>query len=144
MIIKKTLTILFSLMFLCLITVPVLAEAESETNGSAFSNSDINYLKEEARSLKQTDLGGPNLLIGSIIKLIVGISGAIALAMVVYGGFVWMTAAGNAEKISSAQKIIIWALLGLVALSISYLVLNILLNFASTGNAVFNASKTKS
>ena len=136
--IRKRILILLSVAALTLVATPILADTDANTNsGSEFVNSDVNYLKEEAKNLKQTNLSNPNLIIGGIVQFLVGGSGAIALLVVVYGGFIWMTAAGNAEKIGQAQKMIMWALLGLVAMLTAYLFIRILLNFASTGNAVY-------
>lgn len=142
--IRKKISILFSVAILALAVTPVLAEASAGTESdNEFVNSEVNYLKEEAKNLKQTNLSNPNLIFGGVVQLIVGVSGAIALLAVVYGGFIWMMAAGNAEKVGQAQKIIMWALLGLVAILTAYLFVRILLNFTSTGNAVYTLPTKK-
>ena len=51
---------------------------------------------------------------GSIIQLFLGLLGLIALVIVLYGGFVWMTSGGNEEKISQAKKILSAGVIGLV------------------------------
>jgi hypothetical protein len=66
-------------------------------------------------------------LIGNIIKTILTIVGALALAMFVYGGFTWLTSGGSAEKIQSGKKIIIWAVIGLVIIFASYTLVDFLL-----------------
>ena len=53
-------------------------------------------------------------LIGRIINGVLGIVGSIALVMFIYGGFNWMTAAGNMEKVQKGKDILIWAAIGLV------------------------------
>lgn len=62
----------------------------------------------------------PQILIGRIISAILGIVGSLALAMFIYGGFVWMTAAGSSEKVTKGRDIIIWATLGLVVIFSAY------------------------
>jgi hypothetical protein len=59
-------------------------------------------------------------LIGSIIKAILGIVGALALLMFVYGGFVWLTSGGSADKIKKGKDIIVWATIGLIVIFASY------------------------
>ncbi len=60
-------------------------------------------------------------LLGRIIKAVLGLSGTIGLVMFMYGGVMWMTASGNEEKITKAKNIIVWSVLGLIALFGSYI-----------------------
>lgn len=62
----------------------------------------------------------PQEFIGRIIKAILGIVGSLALVMFVYGGFNWMTAAGNAEKVEKGKQILVWATIGLIVIFTSY------------------------
>jgi hypothetical protein len=66
------------------------------------------------------DIKDPNVLIGRIIKAALGIVGSLALAMFIFGGFVWMTSVGNNEKVTKGKNIIIWAALGLIVVFASY------------------------
>ncbi len=63
-------------------------------------------------------------LAGSVIKAGLGIAGAIALAMFVWGGFLWLTAAGNPTKIKEGKDTLIWAVIGLVFIFSSYIIAN--------------------
>ncbi len=63
-------------------------------------------------------------LIARIIKIILGLVGAIAVALFVYGGLVWMTAGGNSDKIRKGKDVLVWAIMGLVVIFTSYIVLN--------------------
>ena len=69
----------------------------------------------------------PQSLIGNIISAMMGIIGSIALAMFIYGGFTWMTAAGNSERVTKGKDILIWATLGLVAIFASYSIIKFLI-----------------
>ncbi len=66
--------------------------------------------------------------VGRIIKVALGLLGTIFLALTVYAGFLWMTAAGEEEKVSKAMGILKTAVIGLViilaAYSITYFVLS--------------------
>ena len=64
----------------------------------------------------------PNQLIGQIINGVLGIVGSLALVMFIYGGFVWMLAAGSSEKVQKGKDILIWATLGLVVIFSAYAV----------------------
>jgi hypothetical protein len=77
------------------------------------------------------------LTIASIIRIVMGLLGIIATLIVLYGGFIWMTAAGNEEKITKAKKILIGGVIGLIitvsSFGISYFVINNLLQATGGG-----------
>lgn len=60
-------------------------------------------------------------IIGRVINIFLSIIGTITVSMVVYGGWVWMTAQGNDVKIAKATKILIWAFAGVVLVFVSYI-----------------------
>lgn len=66
--------------------------------------------------------------IAQVIRSLLGIVGALALGLVVYGGVVWMTSAGNQTRIDAGKKTLMWALLGLVAIFISSAVVSSFFN----------------
>lgn len=62
-----------------------------------------------------------------IIKLInmaIGFSALVAVVMIVFAGFKYITAAGDENKISSATKTLTFAIVGLVVCFISVLLVN--------------------
>jgi len=74
-------------------------------------------------SVKLDDpLGGatPQTLIGKVIAAALGLVGSLALAMFIYGGFMWMTAMGNPEKVKKGRDTMLWAVLGLVIIFSAY------------------------
>lgn len=68
--------------------------------------------------------GTPEALIGKVINAAMGIMGAIALAMYVYGGVIWMTAQGNSENVTRAKSLIVWTSMGVVVMLSSYVLVN--------------------
>jgi len=68
-------------------------------------------------------------LVNSIVKQILGIVGALALFMFVYGGVLWMTSGGNSSRLEKGRETLIWATIGLVIIFSSYAILNFI--FAS-------------
>lgn len=55
-----------------------------------------------------------------IVQWVLGFLGLIAVIMILYGGFVWMTAGGNEEKVASAKKIISAAVIGLIVVLLAW------------------------
>lgn len=60
--------------------------------------------------------------IGNVIGYILGFLGVIALIIVIWAGFNWMTAGGNDEKVGKAKK---WMINGLIGLGIVILAYSI-------------------
>ncbi|MFA6392373.1 MAG: pilin [Patescibacteria group bacterium] len=75
-------------------------------------------------------LGTANLqaTVIAIIQWILGLLGLIAVILVLYGGFTWMTAGGNEEKVEKAKKIITAAVIGLVIILVAWAIVIFALN----------------
>ncbi|MFA5022284.1 MAG: hypothetical protein WC508_04365 [Patescibacteria group bacterium] len=58
--------------------------------------------------------------IAEIIKIILGFLGVIFLILIIYAGLLWMTSAGNEEKVKNAKDIIIAAAIGLTIVLAAY------------------------
>jgi len=56
----------------------------------------------------------------SIILLVLNFLGVFFLALMIYGGFVWMTARGEETRYQKAKDILIQALIGLIIISAAY------------------------
>lgn len=69
-----------------------------------------------------------NQLIGQIINAVLGVVGSLALLMFIYGGIVWMTAAGANEKVQKGKDILLWATIGLIIIFSSYALVDFVLN----------------
>ncbi len=68
------------------------------------------------------------IIIARIIRIALGILGALALIIVLYGGFVWMTAGGNEEKISQAKRILINGGIGLAIILSAFAIASFILS----------------
>jgi hypothetical protein len=79
------------------------------------------------------------MVVVDIIKKILGLLGVIALVIILYAGFKWMTSAGNEETITSAKKTLIAGLIGLAIILFSYAIATFVIKYlsaASTGQQV--------
>jgi hypothetical protein len=68
-------------------------------------------------------LSGPNAFLGSLLKWGVGIGGGIAFLLMVYAGFLVMTAAGDPERLKAGQELLTSAISGLIMLIFSIFIL---------------------
>lgn len=72
-----------------------------------------------------------NVVLGRIIRTVLGFVGALFLAMFVYGGTQWMLAGGDAKKVESGRKTLINAVIGMAVVAVSYSVISIIFETAS-------------
>ena len=80
--------------------------------------------KIELQNPLEVNMDNPAVLIGYIIQAVLGLVGGISLLMMVYGGFQWLTAAGNEDKIKSGTQTMLWSAIGLVLVFSSYLLVS--------------------
>ena len=68
--------------------------------------------------------GGLPELIGTYVGYIGYFAATIMLILIIYGGYMWMTAGGNEESVKKGQKYIVWAVIGYLIIAASYLIIN--------------------
>ena len=76
----------------------------------------------------------PRIIIGNVIRALLGLTGSLALAVFIFGGFTWVTSAGSEEKIKKGKEMILWAALGLFIIFASYAMVRFVIG-AVTGGA---------
>lgn len=85
---------------------------------------------EPAPTQLQVPIAGIGVIrdMGSYIALLynylIGVAVIVAIVMIMYGGFRWITAAGSPEKIGQAKSTIVSAIVGLLLALFSYTLLN--------------------
>jgi cytochrome bd-type quinol oxidase subunit 2 len=62
------------------------------------------------------------------INLFLGIVGILAVAFLIYGGFRYITSAGNEEQAEEAKKVIQNSIIGLVIIIFSYIIVTVIMN----------------
>ncbi|MDD2297683.1 MAG: IPT/TIG domain-containing protein, partial [Sphaerochaetaceae bacterium] len=64
--------------------------------------------------------GDPRTIAGRVINIALGFLSVIVVGLMLYGGFIWMTANGQEEKVEQAKKIIRNAVIGLIIILASW------------------------
>ena len=79
-------------------------------------------------------LGNADLIttVLNIIRIVMGFLGLLAVILIIYAGFLWMTAAGEADRIERAKKVLIGALIGLLLVIFSFAIVTFVLNTLTT------------
>ncbi|MBT3230701.1 hypothetical protein HN358_02880 [Candidatus Uhrbacteria bacterium] len=70
--------------------------------------------------------------IGDLIKVFLTLLGIILLVLVIYAGFLWMTAGGESDKTQKAKDIMINAVIGLIILLAAYAISNFVITSLTT------------
>jgi amino acid transporter len=79
-------------------------------------------LKKVGSSITTAGETGPKLpeLIGGLINVFLSVLGIIFIVLVVYSGYLWMTAGGEAMKVDKAKKLLGQAVIGLIIVVAAY------------------------
>ncbi len=83
---------------------------------------------QEVGAAAQLGTADPRIIAARIINIFLGTLGTILLCLVLYAGFLWMTAGGDAERVEKAQKTIRNAIIGLIIIVCSWGFVTFILN----------------
>lgn len=118
---KKISKHLISLAILALLVSPVfvlpaMAQNNVDTNGDPFGIEAV----DTGLGDKLENTNDPITIVTNVINIALGFLGVIAVGIILFGGFKWMTAAGNEDKVSEAQKLLGAGVIGLVIILASW------------------------
>lgn len=72
----------------------------------------------------------------NIVNFVLGFLGLVAMIIVIYGGFLYVTAAGQEEQTTKGKKSIMYAIIGIVIILISFALVNTLIGGLGRGTDV--------
>jgi len=109
---KTTIVFLALVVFIFVLAPPVLAALDTGISYGTY-----------------TGLGTQDIrvTIMKIVRVVLGLVGVIALIIIIYGGYIWMTSAGNPEKIDQAKKILTNAVIGLVIILSAFAIVSFII-----------------
>ena len=79
-----------------------------------------------------------NDLIGQVLNLLYGIAGSLAVLMLIFGGFRYITSGGNSKLAQEAKETIQSAFMGLVLVLLAFMIAQFLENTLGIGAAITN------
>jgi len=124
----KHILILVCLLGVFLIPYFVFAQAMpgGDPSGGGFLDGQVNTrsILEEAGRESGFDAGPSENRLGSIVASVINgflaLLGIIFIILMLYGGYLWMTAGGNEDKVTTAKNIIKNAIIGLIVILAAY------------------------
>lgn len=76
------------------------------------------------------------IVIGRVIKAILGLSGMAALLMFVWGGVLWLTSRGDTNQINKGKDTLKWATFGIAIILLAYTLTNAVIKVFTQGTAL--------
>jgi hypothetical protein len=73
------------------------------------------------------DLTVSSLLV-NIINWVLGFSAAIAVLFLIFGGILYVVSAGNADRSKQARQTILYAVIGLIVIVLSFVIVDFVMN----------------
>lgn len=104
----------------------------------AQGNLDVGTDQVESVGFATASTDDPREFIADIVAYIMTFLGLIAVIVILLGGFKWMTAAGNEDKVAEAKKTLIAGVIGLAIILAAYAIVNFVINI--TQQAVIEGS----
>ncbi|MBI4281377.1 hypothetical protein HY625_00990 [Candidatus Uhrbacteria bacterium] len=95
--------------------LPIIALAQDTISSDQAKKFGIDVLTASglgSRGLRET--------VGSIINVFMGLLGTVAIVIILIGGFQWMTAGGNEEKVEKAKQMLGAGVIGLAIILAAY------------------------
>jgi len=121
---KRIAALLLTIMTLSLFALPAVVSAGDDPFG--IENAAFDGLNSDTRDVY--------VIIDNIIALIFGFLGILAVLIILWGGFTWMTSAGDETKVEKAKKMIIAGVVGLVIILLAWVIVRFV--FTSIQNDV--------
>lgn len=122
-----TILIIFNVLFCFASTADALnlQNAFQVDNGSATDPLDTMAMTAGYKIDNSSNLGD---VISKVIQVVLSMLGVVFLVLLIYGGFLWMTARGNEQQVEKAKEVMYSSIIGLIivlgAYAISYFVLD--------------------
>ena len=118
---------LITLIALTIITLSLFLVENTFAAGGSTSLSGVSPIKGISGE------SGIATLIGRVIKAALGLVGAFALLMFVYGGFLMLASGGKGDQINKGKEVLIWAVIGLIVILGSYTLTDAVIRAITSG-----------
>lgn len=135
----KTLIVSAAALFMLAIPVAVPATVLADCSGAATGQNSINCNLGCGSNLDLTQAncdtsGGATTLntkIATVINVFSAVIAAVAVIMIIYGGFKYVSSGGKEESVKGAKSTIMYALIGLVIVALAQVIVKFVLNKAT-------------
>ena len=131
---KNNLLVLILFFILLIISFPIALNAYDFSKDSGLNTTAAATGHMEAGVAAQSDQGLA-IVIGQYIQIALSFVGVLFFILMIYAGFIWMTARGNDQQVEKAKKILINSLAGVIIVLAAYTITSFVIgNSQSTSN----------
>lgn len=127
-----------TILFAALLLVALAAAQTSFAASTLISPSDAPSAISAATD-GQTDF---RALAQIVLDYFLGFLGFLAIIMIIYGGILYVTSAGNDTNVEKAKKILLYAIVGIILILLSVAIVNTVLGAASSGSSTTTGTAT--
>lgn len=141
---KKLKSIFIKVGFASILVLPILLPVTAYAETSGFTGADsVKPTDNVCQGASNLQFGGEsgadcstatgeaqttvNTLIATIINIFSVIVGVVAVIMMIYGGFKYITSGGDSGNITTAKNTILYAIIGLVIVAVAQLIVRFVL-----------------
>jgi hypothetical protein len=104
------------------------AELSLSNTGSCDNNNPCTKTNAQGECVERQAEAGLNRLIRKIVNVLSTIIGVIAVIMIIWGGFKYITSGGDSNQVASARNTIIYAIVGLIIVALAQFIVRFVLN----------------
>lgn len=145
--------IMLSLLLIFSISSAVSAAAKQD-DSSSFQDTSQSTSQQKAPTMldrlqKVGGVGGYEIsktnlpeMIANIVKIFLGFLGAIFVGLMLYAGYLWMTAGGNEDKVTKAKDLIKRSIIGLAIVLAAYSITYFIFKYFQAANGGVGSSNS--
>lgn len=93
-------------------------------NGSGQGASSVCQDAQNQTANKGNPIAGKNGILHKVTLILSLVGGIAAIILLVLSGLTMVTSAGNSEKVASARRRIVYAVIGLIVISLAYIIVD--------------------
>jgi hypothetical protein len=127
--IKNLSTIIITGIFILL---PMFAQAQTQQNVFDRARGKLNIIGGITEFGTTAETGDVGLYdkIATVVNIVLGFAGILAMIYVIYAGIKWISAQGNEEEVKTAKRIIRDAVIGIAVIFLAYVAVNFVISEA--------------
>ncbi len=129
----KIIATIIAIFGLCTFTItPAFAAQDSSCNDVCCSDAPAS-VKAASGCSGATSNDLPTV-IQQILNIIIGVLGIVAVIVIVYGGFQYMTSTGDTSKLQKAKNTILYAVIGLIVCAVAFMIVNLTISIINSSS----------
>lgn len=79
-----------------------------------------------------------------VVEYVLSLAGVLALAGVIYGGFIYLTSAGSQERIETGKNAVVYSVIGVIVIGLAFAIVQFIFNALGGGGTGGSVTTTPS